>query len=326
MTADKKRLIALSAAVLISLGGCASNTEISVPRSRTRNITVEDTEDLTVKASELTEADMLKPSGELGSFSTKFNPKQKGRSSNIKRASDSINSVVVNPGETFSYNETIGPTSRKNGYKLGTIFVKGEMFEGYGGGVCQVSSTLYNAAANAGMTIVERHDHSRPVPYVEKGKDAATSYGGVDFKFKNEKLLELALTQSGADAINNNERLEFIGDRVLGLSVAALLYEMFADESEGELARRHAALVSTETLSDVAQKLGLDKRVRRGHMTAGRIKHILANAMEAVLGAIYIDGGWDAARDFVLDIWRDLAASVATAPKDACWRRACMMV
>lgn len=139
----------------------------------------------------------------------------------------------------------------------------------------------------------------------------------LNYKFKDKKLLELALTQSGADAVNNNERLEFIGDRVLGLSVAALLYEMFADESEGELARRHASLVSTETLAEVAQKLGLDKRVRRGHMTAGRIKHILANAMEAVLGAIYIDGGWNAARDVVIEIWRDIAASVATAPKDA---------
>lgn len=138
----------------------------------------------------------------------------------------------------------------------------------------------------------------------------------LDYDFKDPSILDLALTQSGADAINNNERLEFIGDRVLGLSVAVLLYQMFPNESEGELARRHAALVSTETLAIVAQKFGLEKRVRRGHMTGGRMQHMLANAMEAVLGAIYLDGGFEAARTFIVNIWRDIAAEDAVAPKD----------
>ena len=76
------------------------------------------------------------------------------------------------------------------------------------------------------------------------------------YEFKDKSLLEMALTQSGADILHNNERLEFVGDRVLGLSVAALLYEMFPSEDEGQLARRHAFLVSTETLADVALALG----------------------------------------------------------------------
>ncbi len=136
------------------------------------------------------------------------------------------------------------------------------------------------------------------------------------YNFKNDELLDLALTQSGADAVNNNERLEFIGDRVLGLTVAVLLFEMFPDESEGELARRHASLVSTETLATVALEFGLDKKVRRGHMTGGRMQHILANAMEAVLGAIYLDGGFESAQKFIVDIWRDIAAAALVAPKD----------
>lgn len=136
------------------------------------------------------------------------------------------------------------------------------------------------------------------------------------YKFKDDGILKLALTQSGADAVNNNERLEFIGDRVLGLSVAILLYEMFPDESEGELARRHATLVSTETLASVAIDFGLDKKLRRGHMTGGRLQHIMANAMEAVLGAIYFDGGFDAAQNFVTEVWRDIAAADIVAPKD----------
>ncbi len=138
----------------------------------------------------------------------------------------------------------------------------------------------------------------------------------LNYTFNDETLLELALTQSGVDSSNNNERLEFIGDRVLGLSVAGLLFDMYPTEAEGELARRHAMLVSTETLADVACGLGLDKVVRHGHMTAGRVRHILADAMEAVFGAIYLDGGFDAARDVIVAIWRDLASADIVAPKD----------
>lgn len=139
----------------------------------------------------------------------------------------------------------------------------------------------------------------------------------LNYIFKNPKLLELALTQSGVDGAHNNERLEFIGDRVLGLTVAALLYEMYPDETEGELARRHAMLVSTETLASVADKLKLASHIRHGHMTGGRIRHIMANAMEAIFGAIFIDGGFDAARAVIISFWRELASADATAPKDA---------
>ena len=138
----------------------------------------------------------------------------------------------------------------------------------------------------------------------------------LNYKFNDENLFKLALTQSGADSVNNNERLEFIGDRVLGLAVAILLYEMFPDESEGDLARRHAVLVSTDTLADVAKKLGLVKKIRHGHMTAGKMNHISANAMESVLGAIFLDGGFDAVCKQIEEIWRPLAAKDIVPPKD----------
>ena len=129
----------------------------------------------------------LSASEQLGTFSTKFDPaSDEGRATNIKLASDAINQVVVKPGEEFSFNKTVGPTTEKNGYKLSVIYVSGKKDEGYGGGVCQVSSTLFNAANSAGMTIVERHDHSLPVAYVEAGKEAATSYGVKDFRFTND--------------------------------------------------------------------------------------------------------------------------------------------
>lgn len=139
----------------------------------------------------------------------------------------------------------------------------------------------------------------------------------LNYTFKNAQLLELAMTQSGADAAHNNERLEFLGDRVLGLTVARMLFDMFPAEPEGDLARRHSVLVSTITLADVARKLGVPDYLHHGHITGGRINHILANAMEAVFGAIYLDGGFEAAATVIADLWRPLAARDAVAPKDA---------
>jgi len=136
------------------------------------------------------------------------------------------------------------------------------------------------------------------------------------YKFKNKDLFDLAMTQSGANQTTNNERLEFLGDRVLGLSVAELLYDMFPDEPEGDLARRHSVLVSSKTLAKIAAGFGFDKTVRHGHMTAGRMENVLSDAMEAVLGAMYLDGGWRAAHKFVTDAWSDLARAEITAPKD----------
>lgn len=139
----------------------------------------------------------------------------------------------------------------------------------------------------------------------------------LNYKFKNKDLLNLALTQSGVDAKHNNERLEFIGDRVLGLSVAEMLYKMYPDEAEGGLARRHAFLVSTETLAHVAKDLELENHLRHGHMTGGKINHVLANGMEAILGAIFLDSGFDTARDIIVNLWQNIAKSEIVAPKDA---------
>jgi ribonuclease-3 len=139
----------------------------------------------------------------------------------------------------------------------------------------------------------------------------------LNYNFKNPELLKLALTQSGINAKNNNERLEFIGDRVLGLSVAALLYEMYPNDAEGSLARRHAFLVSTETLAIVAKKIEIEHDLQHGHMTGGKINHILANAMEAILGAVFLDSGFDSARKIIVDLWHDMAAAEIDAPKDA---------
>jgi ribonuclease-3 len=139
----------------------------------------------------------------------------------------------------------------------------------------------------------------------------------IQYEFKNKELLKLALTQSGIDSEHNNERLEFIGDRVLGLSVADMLYKMYPNEDEGNLARRHAFLVSTETLAGIAKELNLEKDLRHGHMTGGKINHVLANGMEAIFGAIFLDSGFDVARKIIVQLLNDIATSEIVAPKDA---------
>ena len=123
----------------------------------------------------------------ISEFTTKFDTKSFGRAENIKLSSQAINEKEIKPGETFSFNNTVGATNKQNGYKKAKIFVKGKKQTGYGGGVCQVSSTLYNAVLSANLEVIERHSHSKKVYYVAEDKDAATSYGGIDFKFVNNK-------------------------------------------------------------------------------------------------------------------------------------------
>jgi vancomycin resistance protein YoaR len=107
------------------------------------------------------------------------------RQSNIQLAVKAINNTLLWPGELFSFNEVVGPRTMLRGYQPAPIIMMGHMEMDFGGGVCQVASTLYNAAAAADLTIIERHQHSRPVHYVPKGKDATVNYGYLDLKFKN---------------------------------------------------------------------------------------------------------------------------------------------
>jgi len=121
----------------------------------------------------------------IGRYVTYFNPRNRNRAHNIALAARAIDSKVVFPGETFSFNETVGIRTVQKGYLPAPVIVRGELSEGVGGGICQVSSTLYNAVDRAGLTIVRRYSHSRHVPYVPPGRDATVSWGGPDFAFLN---------------------------------------------------------------------------------------------------------------------------------------------
>jgi len=99
----------------------------------------------------------------------------------------SINNTLVWPGEVFSFNEATGPRTPERGYLPAPIILNGGFDVGYGGGVCQVSSTVYNAALLAKLPIIERHAHTKPVHYVPEGKDATVNYGYLDMKFMNNR-------------------------------------------------------------------------------------------------------------------------------------------
>jgi len=121
----------------------------------------------------------------IGRYVTSFNSRNKKRSTNIQLATSAINNYVVFPGETFSFNKVVGKRTAAKGYLRAPVIVRGEFSEDIGGGICQVSSTLFNAVDNAGLQIVQRFSHSRKVPYIPPGRDATVSWYGPDFEFKN---------------------------------------------------------------------------------------------------------------------------------------------
>lgn len=121
----------------------------------------------------------------VGQYVTFFNSRNTERTQNIKLASEAINNHVIFPGEIFSFNSVVGKRTIEKGYLPAPVIVRGELSEGIGGGICQVSSTLFNAVDKAGVKILERYSHSRKVPYVPPKRDATVSWYGPDFTFKN---------------------------------------------------------------------------------------------------------------------------------------------
>lgn len=128
----------------------------------------------------------LEINGFLGEFSTRFDASNQSRVNNVWLASTKINDYILMPGDIFSFNETVGPRTKERGFAEAGVIRNRQHDVDVGGGVCQVATTLYNAARKSGMTIVERHVHSLPVHYVEKGRDAAVVYGEKDLRFKND--------------------------------------------------------------------------------------------------------------------------------------------
>ena len=128
----------------------------------------------------------------IATYKTKIYDTADARINNLVLSCKHIDGFVLNPGDTFSFNEIIGETTKEKGYQDGHIYVKDKdgkvnIVDAPGGGICQIASTLFNAADGCGMTIVERHEHSKEVGYVLVGRDASISIGTLDFKFQNNR-------------------------------------------------------------------------------------------------------------------------------------------
>lgn len=124
--------------------------------------------------------------GVIGDYRTAFPTSTPGRKENIRISAAAMEKDIIMPGQTVSFNDLTGPRSIANGYKDSTVIVAGDYTSGVGGGVCQTSTTLYNALLQADMTIVQRSPHSIPAKYVPYGQDAAVAYGYLDLKFRND--------------------------------------------------------------------------------------------------------------------------------------------
>ena len=139
------------------------------------------------------------------------------------------------------------------------------------------------------------------------------------YEFKNKHLLQQAVTHSSHTArlSENYERLEFLGDRVLGVSIASLLYRMFPNEPEGSLSQRHTGLVCKETVAEVALTLHLDKFMVVANEEIRENENVLCDVCEAVIGAIFMDAGCEQAVTFVNQHWKELIDKNVAPPKDS---------
>lgn len=137
---------------------------------------------------------------QLSKYITRYDESNINRSTNIKIASEKIDGTILMPGETFSYNKTVGERTIKAGYKEAAVYMNGKVVDGIGGGICQVSSTLYNAVLEANLEIVSRRNHYFITSYVSASRDATVSYGTIDFMFKNTRTYPIkieCLSQNG---------------------------------------------------------------------------------------------------------------------------------
>jgi vancomycin resistance protein YoaR len=161
-----------------------------------------------VDAPDFTE-DEIANMGEIASYVTQYNPAEISRTSNLRQAAAKINGHVMRPGEEFSFNGVVGIRESATGYQDAMVIVNGRYELGLGGGICQVSSTLYNAVLLADLAIVERHNHALAVAYVPVGRDATVVYGALDFRFRNTTGSAIYLA---AQAENGRMSVGIFGD------------------------------------------------------------------------------------------------------------------
>ena len=149
--------------------------------------------------------DLKSVNSKISTYSTTYSPSG-GRGSNVGNAANKLDNMVLMPGDEFSYENAVGPVIQSNGYTYAPVISGGKLIQGIGGGVCQVSSTLYNTMLNSGILPTERRNHSKPVSYVPRGLDATLASGSIDYKFINTLEYPIVINTSCS---NGNLTIEF---------------------------------------------------------------------------------------------------------------------
>lgn len=188
----------------------------------------------------------------LSTYSTKYSTRDRDRTTNLQLAANKINGTVLMPGEIFSYNQVVGERTIAAGYKEAPIYVSGEVVDGLGGGICQITSTLYNAVLYANLGIVSRSNHQFVPSYVTASRDATVVYGAIDFKFKNTRDYPIKITCSVSNGIatfniyglrGDNEYDVEISSRVTGTTANAIYSEAY------RILKQNRQVVKSELLS-----------------------------------------------------------------------------
>lgn len=188
----------------------------------------------------------------LSEFSTKYSASNKNRTTNLILAANKINGTVLMPGETFSYNKIVGERTIEAGYKEAPIYVEGRVEDGIGGGICQITTTLYNAVLYANLEVTERSNHQFVPSYANASRDATVVYGAIDFKFKNNRNYPIKITCSVSNGIANfkifglkteNDYEVQITSRITGTTSNAIYSEAY------KTLKKNGNVISTEIIS-----------------------------------------------------------------------------
>lgn len=164
----------------------SSNSNLNNTSSN-NNIVNNSTSSTTIKKSSVDEK-------EIASYSTPIQIDDENRDKNMEISAKKINGTIIKKGEEFSFNKIVGSPTEEKGYEKAGVFVNGKKVKGYGGGNCQVSTTIYNVALKVkGIEITERHEHGKEVGYVKMGDDATVAYDTLDLKFKNNTNNDIKL-------------------------------------------------------------------------------------------------------------------------------------
>ena len=193
----------------------------------------------------------------LSQYSTSYSTRDQKRTTNLKLAANKINGTVLMPGETFSYNKVVGARTISAGYQEAPIYVSGKVVDGVGGGICQITTTLYNAVVYANLDIVERSNHQFVPSYAPASRDATVVYGSIDFKFKNNRNYPIKIMCTVSNGIanfqiyglrSNNDYEVVISNRVTGTTSNAIYSEAY------KILKQNGQVISSTLLSQDVYK------------------------------------------------------------------------